>query len=278
MPIFMSIMVIPGLYKWLQRWPLSVLMPSSKDKYGLGCMMNFAEKFVDERLRPDAKPKRDIVQSFIKHGVERDQLVQEILIQILAGSDTTATAIRMTLLLIITSPPTLRAVLAEIDKGVKEGRISSPVTNAEAFALPYFQAVVHEALRLYSPGTGPLYKQVPKGGDTIHGYFLPEGTQVGQNIWGMQRRKEIFGEDADVFRPERWLETEPGRLKAMKDTVELVFGYGKYMCLGKQMAWMEINKLLVEVSLLSGWMGCVECSADTRVAAAEVRLLARGSG
>ncbi|KAK0641470.1 cytochrome P450 [Cercophora newfieldiana] len=247
MPTMMSIMVIPGLYKWFQRWPLSTLMPSSKDKSGFGCMIGFAEKFVDERLRPDAKPQRDIIQSFIKHGLDRDQLVQEILIQILAGSDTTATAIRMTLLFLITSPPALRALLREIDDGVESGRVSSPVTNAEAFAMPYLQAVIHEGLRLYSPGVGPLYKQVPKGGDTIHGYFLPEGTQVGQNMWGIQRRKDVFGEDADVFRPERWLEAEEGRLKAMKETVDLVFGYGKYQCLGKQMAYMEINKLLVEL-------------------------------
>ncbi|KAK1758886.1 cytochrome p450 [Echria macrotheca] len=246
-PVFTSILVIPGLYKWIQRWPLNKLAPTSMDKYGIGMMMGFAEKLVDERMRPGAKQHRDIVQSFINHGLTRDEIIQETCIQILGGSDTTATAMRMTLLYLINTPPALRKLLAEIDEGIASGKISSPISNAEALALPYLQAVIREGLRVFPPAVGVVYKAVPKGGDTIHGYFLPEGTQVGQNLWGMQHSRKIFGADADSFRPERWLTADKDQLNNMIGTQELVFGYGKYLCLGKQMALMELNKIFVEL-------------------------------
>jgi hypothetical protein len=250
MPAFLGVLIIPGLYKWVQAWPINLLMPKIGDKGGLGGMVTLAKQFVDERFEEGAEPKRDILQSWIKHGVDREQLIQEICLQILAGSDTTATAIRQIMLFLLTSPPTLRRLRREIEQGVKEGKISAPITNAEALAMPYLQAVIWEGLRLYPPGVGAQYKQVPKGGDEVNGFWLPEATQVGVNLWGMQRQKEVYGEDADVFRAERWIEAGKERAAMMRDTVALVFGNGKYACLGRPMALMELNKIFVEVSLL----------------------------
>jgi cytochrome P450 len=117
--------------------------------------------------------------------------------------------------------------------------------------MPYLQAVIKEALRIFPPATGVLSKQVPPGGDNILGYDLPEGVQVGHNIYGMLRHPGIWGDDNEVFRPERWLvaEEDPEKLKEMVGAVDLVFGYGKYQCLGRTIAVMELNKVFVEVSL-----------------------------
>jgi cytochrome P450 len=114
--------------------------------------------------------------------------------------------------------------------------------------MPYLQAVIREGLRILPPATGFLYKRVPKGGDVIHGYFLPEGTRVGHCMFGVQHRKAFWGNDTDVFRPERWLEAGPERLKEMVAALDQVFGSGKFQCLGKTVAFMELNKVLVEVS------------------------------
>jgi cytochrome P450 len=92
-------------------------------------------------------------------------------------------------------------------------------------------------------------KEVPPGGDTLaDGRFLPGGTRIGQNVLGMQRRRDIYGDDADVFRPERWLGVARERRQLMVQTVELVFGYGRWGCLGKPVAFLELNKVFVEVS------------------------------
>jgi cytochrome P450 len=59
----------------------------------------------------------------------------------------------------------------------------------------------------------------------------------------------MYGADADIFRPERWLEASGEKLEAMKRSSELVFGYGKYGCLGKTIAFLELNKVIAEVRI-----------------------------
>ncbi len=63
----------------------------------------------------------------------------------------------------------------------------------------------------------------------------------------MGRRTDIYGDDADVFRPERFLNAPPEKRAAMEKTTDLMFGYGRYLCPGKGMAWLEMNKVFVEV-------------------------------
>ncbi len=104
---------------------------------------------------------------------------------------------------------------------------------------------------MWPPTTGLGCKQVPEGGDVVCGYHVPGGTQIGHNFAGIMRLKSIWGDDAGVFRPERWLEVDEERLKTMNGVVDLAFGSGKYQCLGKKVAVMELNKIFVEVSLNS---------------------------
>jgi len=102
---------------------------------------------------------------------------------------------------------------------------------------------------MWPPVLGLGFKEVPEGGDTINGYFLPAGTSVGYGAWGLHRSKALYGEDANVYRPERWTDTkDEEKLAAMNRSADLVFSYGKSGCLGKPVAFMELNKALTEVS------------------------------
>lgn len=97
---------------------------------------------------------------------------------------------------------------------------------------------------------GVLERVVPETGLTLpDGRVLAPGTKVGVNPWVTARNRDVYGEDADVFRPERWLrggkegEGEfEARLKAMKDT-DMTFGSGKRVCVGKDVATIEIHKI-----------------------------------
>lgn len=132
------------------------------------------------------------------------------------------------------------------------GKLSRPVvSDAEARSLPYLQAVIREGLRVFPPATGLISKLVPPEGDKIDGMRVPGGTKIGTNIWALLRRKEIFGEDVDAFRPERWIEAGAEDLARMERVQELVWGYGKYLCLGRSVALIELNKISVEVSFTS---------------------------
>jgi cytochrome P450 len=148
-------------------------------------------------------------------------------------------------------------VLATLLKEISEASISTPITDAEARKLPYLQAVIKEGLRIFPPVTGIMFKEVPAGGDTIKGFYVPEGTGIGWSSFGLMRNVEVWGDDAKLFRPERWLEGAPEETKKKEIDVEMVFGYGKYQCLGKNVAYLELNKVFVEVSnykLLWTWM------------------------
>jgi hypothetical protein len=73
-----------------------------------------------------------------------------------------------------------------------------------------------EAMRLH-PGVGfPLERYVPKGGLVVGDVLLPEGTIVGMNAWVIHHDKTIYGEDADMFRPERWMDAESEKLRIME--------------------------------------------------------------
>lgn len=171
-----------------------------------------------------------------------------------AGADSSAYAMNMTLASLLTNPRAYLALRSEIDAAIASSRIQDsgkPVTDAEARSLPYLQGVLREGLRMFPPLIGLVSKQVPPDGDVINGYFVPGGTQIGHNIYGVGRLKSFWGEDADIFRPERWLEAGFGteREKEMLAVLDLNFGSGKYQCLGKNIANMELNKVFVEVRL-----------------------------
>jgi len=100
--------------------------------------------------------------------------------------------------------------------------------------------------------SGGFYKAVPRGGDTVCGRFLPYGTRINTSgiLYTLGRDKRLWGEDADHFYPDRWLDPELSEEKkqVMIKTVDLAFGYGQFACLGKQFALMEIGKAVAEVS------------------------------
>jgi hypothetical protein len=51
----------------------------------------------------------------------------------------------------------------------------------------------------------------------------------------------MYGPDADLYRPERWLEAKGEKLQAMNRCMEFVFGGGRYTCLGKTIAFLKLN-------------------------------------
>jgi cytochrome P450 len=203
------------------------------------------------RFKPDAPDHHDMLASFIRHGLNEEEAAAETLVQIVAGSDTSASTIRAVTLYILSNPRVYQKLQAEIDEAIAMAKISSPVKDAEGRQLPYLQAVIKEGLRMMPPAAGALFKQVPPEGDTIDGKFIPGGTQLGSNVMAIHRSKRIYGPDAEIYRPERWLEAEGEQLARMNSTVDLIFHYGKFQCPGKGVAWMEFNKIFVEVCLMS---------------------------
>lgn len=230
--------------------------------HGLMCHLSVcrtsrvAKQVVNERLASKNTQNKDMLASFLRHGLSREEAEGEALVNIIAGSDTTATAMRTTMLYLMSSPPVYRKLAHEIRAAAADGRLSSPITDEEARGLPYLQAVIKEGLRVFPPVTGLMPTVVPPGGDVICGVHMPEGTEIGWSAFGVQHSKGVYGLDAETFRPERWLEVkDEEQLRAMTSTWELVFKYGKWQCLGRSVALMELNKVFVEVCAAAPFPG-----------------------
>ncbi|KAK1759126.1 cytochrome P450 [Echria macrotheca] len=195
-------------------------------------------------------------------GLPDSQVVSWIMINMGAGADTTAISIRSALYFSLRTPgvwQTLRAALAEGGLSAAENPI---VSFKQARKVPYLDAVVRESIR-YLPGVSlGLERYVPAGGQRLasastHGKagIVPEGSVLAFNPYILNRNKEIWGPDADEFRPERWLqgpdETEEAftqRLRAMNDT-DLSFGAGSRICIGKNMGLMQVYKVVATLAL-----------------------------
>ena len=98
-------------------------------------------------------------------------------------------------------------LMTEIDQAEQQGRLSHPVVSYdETVALPYFMACVQETLRFESPAQTILPRYVSPGGLYADDRLIPAGTEMAASPFIIHRDKTIFGEDAEISRPERWLE------------------------------------------------------------------------
>ncbi|KAI1401216.1 pisatin demethylase [Hypoxylon fuscum] len=248
---FFSIAIVISNFHWLTkiffRPPFNRIYPSTRDTNGVGKYMALAQAAVEASFDHGEKRRKDALASFIAQGVTKEEAINELMLQVVAGTDSTAVGVRMTLLLLSSNPIAYVKLKTEIDDAILKGNASSPIRDTEARQLPYLQAVIKEGLRAFPVVTATFFKKVPKGGDVIGGYFVPEGTEVGHNVLGVMRSKKYWGDDADVFRPERWLEANDETLEMMSGALETLWGSGRYKCLGRIIAQMELNKVFVEL-------------------------------
>lgn len=194
----------------------------------------YISKFVQEKIRMHEQKTRDVgttdgagkTQDFVEKLMQaRDKDPEKVTdyhlftmgqSNVTAGSDTTAISLSSIMWHLLHYPDVLRRLRKEVDDFTAQGRCSTQVTFKESQEMPYFQAVMKEALRMHSATGLPMWRVVPTGGAEISGRYFPAGAIVGVNTWVAHYDETVFP-DAKTFRPERWLEAEadPERLKEM---------------------------------------------------------------
>lgn len=108
-------------------------------------------------------------------------------------------------------------LLTELETTIQKDS-SVYVTWKETRELTYLDACIKEAGRLHPPFGLPLERVVPEGGAVIGGELISAGTVVGMSGWVAHRDLQTFGEDCDVWRPERWL-CEEARRRIMENAL-----------------------------------------------------------
>lgn len=248
LPVMQTLLAFPSLINLSTSRLASRLVDKTKDdKVGLGHMYGFVRDRTKERYGPNKITKNDILGTLVDRGMTSEKAESEALLAAMAGADPVATAVRVNLLYTLTNPHVYNTLLAELQAHNLLSS-NSMIPYSTLRNLPYLSAVVKESFRIFPPYVGTAEKMVPTGGIYApDGRFIPAGTVIGSNILAILRDRDTFSADAEAFRPERWLECSEEERMKMERSVDLVFSGGRYTCLGKEVAVLEIFKTFFEL-------------------------------
>ncbi|MED6192603.1 hypothetical protein PIB30_011673 [Stylosanthes scabra] len=188
----------------------------------------------------------DMLSRFLSSGHSDEDFVTDIVISfILAGKDTTSAALTWFFWLLSKNPRVEKEIVKEINE-----KSEAPVYD-EVKEMVYTHAALCESMRLYPP--------VPTDSkEAVNDDVLPDGTAVKKgmmvtyHVYAMGRMESIWGPDWAEFRPERWLERVEGggsswRFVARDSFSYPVFQAGPRICLGKEMAFMQMKRVVAGV-------------------------------
>jgi cytochrome P450 len=178
----------------------------------------------ERRADPRVGERDDVLSMLIgardEHGepMTDDELRDELVTLLLAGHETTATAMAWAIELLLTHPEKLAALRADLPHGDD-----------------YLNAVIHETMRLRPPL--PLFDRLVCEPIEVLGHRIPRGTVMACNIFGAHRRPDVYPDPLE-FRPERFLDDAP-------ETYSWIpFGGGVRRCLGAAFALYEMRIVL----------------------------------
>jgi cytochrome P450 len=147
-----------------------------------------------------------------------------------AGFDTSSSALTWWIGLMATHP----AVAAQLRDELGAANSKEPAAPEGIARLPYLNATMKEAMRLYPPSTA-LFTRVALRDVVINGTLVPKGTLVVIPIWHLHHDARSFP-DPDTFRPERFLPDAP----PIHRSAFMPFGAGPRFCLGQHFATVEM--------------------------------------
>ena len=165
-----------------------------------------------------------------------------------AGVETTGIQLSALLYYVSTSEECRARIDQELQKAYNAGQLDEIPAYDQVSKLPYLQACIKEAQRI-QPAVGmSLVRTTPKGGVSIDGHHIPAGVVVGMNPYTIHRCQEVIGDDCDIFRPSRYLESTSAQKKRI-DSVSLAFGGESRSCPGKHLAWVLLLKTCATILL-----------------------------
>lgn len=230
--------------------PYARYLPDPFFSQGLEAVQNLAGiaiACVKSRLEsPPSVDRKDLLARLMEgrddkgEPLGREELTAEALTQLIAGSDTTSNSSCALLYHAARTPGCLAKLQAELDAAIPAG-VDVP-TYDMVRDLPYLQDVINETLRFHSTSGIGLPRQIPLDnpqGVHILGHYFPPGTVLSVPTYSMHHSKEIWGPDADDFKPERWESVTPRQKNAF-----IPFSHGPRACVGRNVAEMEM-KLIV---------------------------------
>jgi cytochrome P450 len=201
------------------------------------------------------KPRRDFLSCFQEaHNknpefMSQDRVLALTVANMIAGSDTTAISLRAIFYNLARNPEKLGKLHAELDEVERKrgvGRDRHMFTWNDVRELPYLSAVINESLRTHPAAGLPLERIVPASGLQIDSTIIPGGTNIGCSAWTLHLEERIWGANPDRWIPERWIDANSSQKSVMKNSL-FSFGAGARTCIGKNISYLEMYKLVPAV-------------------------------
>ncbi|KAI0700497.1 cytochrome P450 [Cerioporus squamosus] len=189
-----------------------------------------------------------MVEKQIKYDLS-DKETSWLVGTIAAAYETISGTMAWFMLAMVLYPEAQRKAQEELDAVVGRSRLP---TFDDLDNLVHIQAIVKEILRWHP--VDPLGMQHRSTEDDVYeGYFIPKGTICIANIWAINRDPELWGPDANEFKPERHIGPDGKLAPSPPDTKEeghVSFGFGRRICVGRHLAR---NSLLITIASVL-WM------------------------
>jgi cytochrome P450 len=235
-PVSASLLFFPALRRDLG--PLSPWGKFVRNRQGIDELI-YQEIADRRRTPPDAEPRNDILTLLMSardeagEGLSDIELRDELMTLLIAGHETTATALTWALYWIHRLPPVRQRLVQEL------ASLNGDVDPAVLFRLPYLTAVCSETLRIY-PVALLTFPRVTRSRIELTGATLDPGTSVVGCIFLAHRRKAAFP-DPEEFNPDRFLE------RHFSPYEFLPFGGGVRRCIGMAFAQFEMKVVLSSI-------------------------------
>ncbi|KAG8684502.1 hypothetical protein FRC08_013659, partial [Ceratobasidium sp. 394] len=236
------------LWPWFELW---------RDRTGedMRVIDSFIKPIMKKKLeeyhtngdRPIEKEDHTFLDDLIQRTKDEKLIKDQILNILLAGRDSTASTLTFTVYLLAMDPAVIAKLRTEIINHVGPSEYPTPEHFKE---MKYLRAVIDETLRLFPPlpinertSTRPTVLK-SSGGKS---FYIPAGANVNFSVMHMQRRKDLWGPDADYFDPERWFDERQKKYVGSNPSIFLPFNAGPRNCLGQQFAYNIMSFFLVRL-------------------------------
>jgi cytochrome P450 len=211
----------------------------------------------------NGKAEKDILSVALESGGFSDEdLVNQMMTFLAAGHETTASALTWAIYMLCKHPDMQSKLREEVLTRLGPHLAADiPITSDLIDNSPYLQAFCQEVFRLYPPVSLTIRQAVV---DTcIANIPIPKGTTIILAPWAINTSTALWGEDAQEFRPERWLESPSGG--AESNFSFLTFLHGPRSCIGQRFAVAEF------ACLLAWWVGAFETKLAKEGEEVEIR-------
>ncbi|KAF5678137.1 benzoate 4-monooxygenase cytochrome P450 [Fusarium heterosporum] len=191
----------------------------------------------------------DFLGKLIETGEDTTEIVSWMMINMIAGADTTSSIVISLFYFGLKNPSIWKRMTEEIRGADLLSGASCSYDKAKK--LTYLEAVFREVLRHQPAVSMGLPRVVPPEGLIHKGYFFPGGIELSMNPFTTGRNRSVYGDDAEIFNPERWLRRDEegiGQFKERRkrmDDADISFGSGRRKCIGEVMAHFLTLKIVV---------------------------------